>query len=116
MQKIISVDFDGTLFKGAWPETYKGKPNIRLIQYLVKARKQGYALILDTMREGQLLDEAVMRCMDFGLVFDAINDSLPEQIEFWGCNPRKIYADYRIDDCNALCGIGKKLPVLKRKK
>ena len=67
------------------------------------------------MREGELLDNAVSWCMDRGLVFDAINDNLPEMIEFYGNNPRKIFANWKIDDCNALCGIGKKLPVLKRK-
>lgn len=113
MTKIISVDFDGTLCESKWPDI--GRPNVRLICYLIKAREQGYKLILETMREGELLDNAVSWCMDRGLVFDAINDNLPEMIEFYGGNPRKIFATWKIDDHNALCGIGKNLPKLKRK-
>ena len=35
-----------------------------------------------------------------GLVFDAVNEPLPEQIKQWGNDTRKIYADYYIDDKN----------------
>lgn len=35
-----------------------------------------------------------------GLVFDAVNEPLPEQIKRWGNDTRKIYADYYIDDKN----------------
>lgn len=111
---IIAVDLDGTLCLGdSFPDPNKGKVNVRLIQYLTLAREQGHKLILNTMREGELLDAAVDWCMERGLAFDAINDNLPEMIEKWGCNPRKVYADYVIDDHNANCGIGKRLPRLK---
>lgn len=35
-----------------------------------------------------------------GLVFDVVNEPLPEQIKRWGNDTRKIYADYYIDDKN----------------
>ena len=35
-----------------------------------------------------------------GIVFDAVNEPLPEQIKRWGNDTRKIYADYYIDDKN----------------
>lgn len=35
-----------------------------------------------------------------GLIFDAVNEALPEQIERWNNDTRKIYADYYIDDRN----------------
>lgn len=38
--------------------------------------------------------------MGQGLVFDAVNEPLPEQIKRWGNDTRKIYADYYIDDKN----------------
>ena len=40
------------------------------------------------------------RCRLQGLVFDAVNEPLPEQIKRWGNDTRKIYADYYIDDKN----------------
>ena len=112
---IISCDFDKTICLGnSFPNPYEGKPNIKLIRYLKEAKKRGNKLILNTMREGDLLFMAVTWCMGKGLEFDAINDNLPEMTQKWGCNPRKVYADYYIDDHNALCGLGKKLPVFKK--
>lgn len=43
---------------------------------------------------------AVEWCRLQGLVFDAVNEPLPEQIKRWGNDTRKIYADYYIDDKN----------------
>lgn len=110
---VISVDLDGTLCSSAWP--YIGKPNTRLIQYLINCRKHGIKVILNTMREGELLDQAVKWCEGFGLTFDAVNDNLPEMQELYGNNPRKISATYYIDDCNAIVhGFGKRLPDLSK--
>lgn len=33
-----------------------------------------------------------------GIVFDAVNEPLPEQIARWNNDTRKIYADFYIDD------------------
>ena len=41
---------------------------------------------------------AVEWCGNLGLEFDAINDNLPEIIERYGCNSRKISCDFYIDD------------------
>ena len=96
---IYAVDFDGTLCSKMWPII--GSPNLALISDLILARELGDKVILWTMREGQLLEEAVEWCMEYGLEFDAVNDNLPEQQEVYGNNPRKIYADVYIDDHNA---------------
>ena len=53
------------------------------------------------MREGKYLDDAVQWLKAHGLNPDAVNDNLPERVEMWGNNPRKIYADIYIDDHNA---------------
>ena len=37
-------------------------------------------------------------CRENGLEFDAVNDDLPEVIELYGTNSRKITADFYIDD------------------
>ena len=94
--KIIAVDFDGTLCYSNWP--LLGEPNIPLINYLKNQRKEGNKLILWTCRAGNELTDAVNWCHKQGLTFDAINDNLPEVVELYGNNSRKITCDYYIDD------------------
>ena len=94
--KIIAVDFDGTLCYSNWPEL--GEPNRRLIEYLRAFKAQGNKLILWTCRAGEALDNAVSWCHDQDLEFDAVNDNLPEIVELYGNNSRKITCDYYIDD------------------
>lgn len=94
---IKAVDFDGTLFTNKWPDI--GEPNIRLIEYLKKQVAGGdVKLILWTCRVGEKLDAAVNACTEQGLHFDAINENLPEVIEEFGSDCRKIFAHEYIDD------------------
>ncbi len=94
--RIIAVDFDGTLCYSNWPDL--GEPNQPLIDYLKQWKEDGNKLILWTCRAGEALDRAVSWCRDQDLSFDAINDNLPEIIELYGNNSRKISCDYYIDD------------------
>ena len=88
--------FDGTLCESVFPDI--GKPNMALIKHLIKRRKQGNKLILWTCRVGDRLIEAVEWCKQFGLEFDTVNENLPEMIEHWGNETRKVFADVYIDD------------------
>ena len=97
--EIWAVDFDGTLCESTWPGI--GRPNIKLIDLLIKSRKEGIKLILWTCREGEKLQEAVKWCRDHGLEFDAVNDNLPEMISLHGNNCRKVFAAKYIDDLSA---------------
>ena len=94
--QIIAVDFDGTLCFSDWPDV--GEPNTKLIEYLKNWRKNGNKLILWTCRVGKALELAVSWCSSHQLEFDAINDNLPETVEKYGNNSRKITCDYYIDD------------------
>lgn len=94
--QIIAVDFDGTLCYSNWPEL--GEPNRPLIEYLRYQKRLGNKLILWTCRAGDALDSAVSWCKDQQLEFDAVNDNLPEIVEMYGNNSRKITCDYYIDD------------------
>lgn len=96
MAKIIAIDFDGTLFEEKWPNI--GKPIMATIKRAKAEQKRGAKLILNTLREGQLLAEALAACEKKGLRFDAVNDNLPEEVAKWGNNPRKIAADEYWDD------------------
>ena len=93
---IIAVDFDGNLCHGNWPDIRE--PNIRLINKLLKLQRKGYKIILWTCREGEPLHQAIEWCKEFNLVFNAINDNLPEIKELYGNNSRKISCDIYIDD------------------
>ena len=95
---IFAVDFDGTLCKNRWPEI--GPANQPLIDWLIMQKKSGVKLILWTMREGELLDDAMRWCAERGLRFDAVNDNLQEMKDLFGNNPRKVFADCYIDDRN----------------
>ena len=97
--KSYAVDFDDTLnFAGSYPEL--GEPNRELIQFLKERRQEGDKVILWTCREGNLLKSAVKFCKNYGLEFDAVNDNLRENTEYFGSNSRKVFADYYIDDRN----------------
>ena len=94
--QIIAVDFDGTLCFSKWPEL--GEPNRPLIEYLLAQKRSGNKLILWTCRAGEALEKAVSWCREHQLEFDAINDNLPEIVEKYGNNSRKITCDCYIDD------------------
>ena len=104
MGKIIAVDFDGTLFDTEWPSIIK-KPNTELIEWL-HYRKAHHAerIQLWTCRCGKDLEVAVDACAKQGLIFDAVNENLPDMIEKFGGDSRKIFADIYVDD-KVVCGI-----------
>lgn len=94
--EIIAVDFDGTLCSDCYPEI--GLPNLPLIYLLKQLRVQGKKIILWTCRCEERLSDAVAWCARFGLQFDAINENVPETLEQYGTESRKISADVYIDD------------------
>lgn len=93
--KIVAVDFDGTLCKDAYPAI--GDPLPYSIQYIKDLAADGAILILHTCRNGALLDAAVEWCNERGIVFDYINENVPANIERFGGDTRKIYADIYVD-------------------
>lgn len=96
-RSVISVDFDGTLSFGIWPGT--GKANTSLFGWLNYQKEyNNAAIILNTCRTGADLETAVAYCKERGLEFDAVNENLPEVIEMYGGDCRKINADMYIDD------------------
>ena len=76
------------------------------------ARKQaGDRLILWTCRELDDLPPAVAWCREQGLLFDAVNDNLPELVEKWGINSRKVDCDLYIDDKSVWEDVYSKYPL-----
>ena len=69
---IYAVDFDGTIVEHEYPKI--GKPIPFAIDVLKKLQyEEHHMLILWTVREGTLLDEAVEYCKNKGLEFYAVN-------------------------------------------
>ena len=95
---IYAIDFDNTLAITRFPEIIA--PNKKMVAFAKAVKAQGHQIILWTSRAGADLENAVEWCRLQGLVFDAVNEPLPEQIKRWGNDTRKIYADYYIDDKN----------------
>lgn len=104
--EIYAVDFDKTLnMADTYPDL--GTPNMELIGFLKNVQKEGDKVILWTCREGERLEEAVRFCEENGLRFDAINNNLRENIDFYKNNSRKVFAHHYIDDKNLqIFGIG----------
>ena len=107
---VIAVDFDGCLCENRWPDI--GKANQPVINELTRRQTEGDRLILWTCREGLMLDAAIMWCLNHGLRFAAINDNLPENIDRYGNNCRKVYADEYWDDKSVIVRAGETPPVI----
>ena len=97
---VFAIDFDGTVCENKYPEI--GKPIQPIIDFCKTMKADGHKLILWTCREGEMLHSATSWCFWQGLIFDAINTNLPERIEQYGTDPRKIGADFYVDDRNIL--------------
>lgn len=93
----IAVDFDGTIVEHEYPAI--GKPIPFAVDVLKKLQKEeGHQIILWTVREGELLDEAVEYCRQRGLEFYAVNRNHPEDTPAF--DPRKLTVELFIDDRN----------------
>ena len=71
---IIAVDFDGTIVEHKYPLIGKERPFA--IATLKKLQEDGNLLILWTVRDGELLDEAVEFCHKRGLQSTVILPSM----------------------------------------
>ena len=96
---LIAIDFDGTIVKHRYPEIGPELPFA--VESLKKLQEEGHKLILWSVREGELLDEAVQWCKQRGLEFYAVNRDYPEEeVEKNNNFSRKLKVDIFIDDRN----------------
>ena len=96
----IAVDFDGTIVTHEYPRIGQELPfATETLRMLIK---ENHRLILWTVREGKLLDEAIDWCRQRGVEFWAINKDYPEENGTINNNhfSRKLKADLFIDDRN----------------
>ncbi|MBR2497654.1 MAG: hypothetical protein IKB63_04820, partial [Parabacteroides sp.] len=96
---VIAIDFDGTIVKHRYPAIGEELPFA--IETLKRLQKEGHKLILWSVREGRLLEEAVSFCRERGLEFYAVNRDYPEEEKERNNHfSRKLKADLFIDDRN----------------
>ena len=94
----IAVDFDGTIVRHRYPKIGDEIPfATETLRLLLRDR---HRLILWTVREGKLLDEAIEWCRARGVEFYAVNRDFPEEGATGSGFSRKIKADLFIDDRN----------------
>lgn len=95
----IAVDFDGTIVEHRYPKIGKEIPfATQTLRMLIADR---HKLILWSVREGKLLEEAVEWCRERGIEFYAVNKDFPEEdLEKNQHFSRKLKADIWIDDRN----------------
>ena len=94
--KIIAVDFDGCLVENNYPGM--GKPIWSTILDLRREQQHGARVILWTCRRGTFLDDAVEWCRLNDIYLDAVNENLPEMVEFFRGDTRKVFANEYWDD------------------
>lgn len=97
---IIAVDFDGVLVRDEFPNI--GQPNYNMIEAVKGVIEAGHEVVLWTCRVERELIAAIEWCREYGIQFHAINGAAPSnKIKYAGVystTPRKIYANYYIDD------------------
>lgn len=93
----IAVDFDGTIVEHRYPRIGEERPfATETLRMLINDH---HRLILWTVREGHLLQEAIDWCHERGVDFWAVNRDYPEEeVEKNNHFSRKLKADYFIDD------------------
>lgn len=97
---VIAVDFDGTIVEHKYPAIGEERPfATEVLKMLIADR---HKLILWSVREGQLLEDAVKWCADRGVTFYAVNSDSSDMFKEakdknLSC---KLNADVFIDDRN----------------
>lgn len=95
-KQIIAVDFDGTLAVTDYPAIIE--PIQGVIDFIKYCNQVGDIVILWTCRSNQHLIDAIDWCRIQGIKFNYINMNVPELVELYGNDCRKIAADMYIDD------------------
>lgn len=95
----IAVDFDGTIVTHEYPNIGEELPfATETLRMLIRDQ---HRLILWSVREGKLLDDAIEWCRKRGVEFYAVNRDYPEEEPDKNNHfSRKLKADYFIDDRN----------------
>ena len=95
--KIFAIDFDNTIAKeDCYPEIGKLLPYAK--QFINQLYKDGAYVIIWTSRGNDTLYKVKQFLIDNEIKFHRINEPNPALIELYQNNPRKVGADWYLDD------------------
>jgi uncharacterized HAD superfamily protein len=100
----IAIDFDGTICEQSFPKVGALRKDADV--YIRKLKEDGHTIIINTCRSGKYEGMAQDFLEDKKIPYHYINSNLPELIEFYNQDCRKISADLYIDD-KCLMGLPK---------
>lgn len=96
--KTIAIDFDNTITDSTdFPKIGKLRTNARLT--INKIIESGNEVIVWSCRDSSEIERYLY---EHGIKYTTINENTPYLINKWGNDPRKVGADYFIDDKNLL--------------
>jgi hypothetical protein len=93
---VIAVDFDGTICTLSYPAI--GRERMGAKEYINQLYDEGYAIVINTCRQGQAAEDAKTFLKIRGIKYDEFNENMPHILDLYGCDTRKISADVYIDD------------------
>lgn len=97
MKKLtLAIDFDGTIAEASFPEVGALIKDADTI--IRKLHEDGHNIIINTCRSGRFEGMAEDFLTENDIPYHFINSNLPELIEFYNQDCRKISADFYIDD------------------
>jgi hypothetical protein len=105
---IIAIDFDGTCTTHDYPNIGKDIGAVPVLREIIKA---GHQLVLNTMRFGKELQEAVDWFRQNDIPLYSVNEN-PDQ-KSWTDSP-KVYANLYIDDAALGCPLKNDLSISGR--
>lgn len=92
----IAIDFDGTIVEEAFPGVGKMLPEAD--KYINKLYDEGFNILINTCRTGSYEGDAENFLKRRGIKYHYINNNLPQSIEYFKQDCRKLSADVYIDD------------------
>ena len=91
-----AIDFDGTIVEEGFPGIGKIKPEAD--KYINKLYDEGFNILINTCRSGSYEGDAENFLRRRGIKYHYINSNLPQSIEYFKQDCRKLSADIYIDD------------------
>lgn len=94
--KYFAIDFDGTIAYDAYPNIGELIPGAK--ETMAKIRELGGQIVIWTCRTDEALENAIKFLADNGIEYDKFNESFDHNVNLYGNDTRKVYADIYIDD------------------
>lgn len=94
--KIIAIDFDGTIVEDHFPHIGPVRADAKDV--IRQLYSDGHYIIIWTCRTGSKMYEVKTFLKENFIPYHQINKSNPDNVEKYGIDTRKVYADVYVDD------------------